>query len=157
MAVRTFVLLGQGGRMTSPGMVSLAQRLGASVNSWNDGDVLSAINQTKGKIAVIGYSLGANQLGWISKYVTRKIDLGVAYDPSWMSPLVKYLDGKYAQVAPKFNRLICYRNSGAWIWGGSTYTGKNVEEHVVNAFHLGIQFNETLHQKTIAAVAALKG
>lgn len=153
---RTFVLLGQGGYLTSPGMVSLAARLpNASVHSWDDSSVLHEINQTKAKVAVVGYSLGANQLGWLSASTAKTIELGVAYDPSRLSPLVKLIGGKYAQTASRFNRLLCFRNVGAWVFGGSTYTGKNVEEITVNNFHLGIQFNEELHAKTIAAVNAL--
>lgn len=163
--IRVFVLLGQGGYWTSQGMVALAERIRnlgdtvVSTHSWNDpNDVVSTINNLPigQKIAVPGYSLGANQLGYISKYSVRMIDLGVAYDPSWLSPLVKMLNGEYVQTAARFERLICYHNTGAWIWGGSTYTGKNVEEHNVSHTHLGIQYVEALHIKTIAAIQALK-
>lgn len=156
---RIFVLMGQGGHLTSAGMAGLAGRLAelgsTSLSAWNDNAVLPAIVKSTGPVAVIGYSLGANQLGWISQHVKRPIDLGVAYDPSWLSPMVERWGGKYVQRAPNFKRLIAYRNVGAWVWGGSTYIGKNVEEYEVSDFHLGIQFNEQLHKITIEAVKTL--
>jgi hypothetical protein len=84
--VRTFVLLGQGGTLTSRGMLTVANEASkygpVSVHSWYDVNVIPAINRETGRVAVFGYSLGANQLGWIGQHVTRKVDLGVAYDPA---------------------------------------------------------------------------
>ena len=156
---RIFVLMGQGGHLTSAGMVSFASRLAeygkTSVHSWNDPAVLPLINKEKGKVVIPGYSLGANQLGWISLHAKRTIDLGIAYDPSWLSPMVERWGGKWVQRAPNFKRLIAYRNVGAWVWGGSTYIGRNVEEYEISDFHLGIQSNPDLHKITIEAIRAL--
>jgi hypothetical protein len=35
-----------------------------------DVNVISAINRETGRVAVVGYSLGANQLGWIGQHIT---------------------------------------------------------------------------------------
>ncbi len=152
MSVRTFVLMGQGGRVTSPGMVSLASRLpNATVHSWDDGDVIPGVNTWPSKVAIVGFSLGANALGHIGAHARREIDLGVAYDPSRLSPLV----ANGVQSAPQFKRLICFQNVGAWFFGGSGYLGNNVETIKVNTFHLAIQFDESLHARTISAIKAL--
>lgn len=152
---RIFVLMGQGGRLTSPGIVSLSSRLGQhgamTLHSWDDAGVIPAINQTKGTVAVVGYSLGANAIGHIGAHSDRWIDLGVAYDPSRLSPLVN----NGVQYAPQFKRVLCYQNVGAWFFGGAGYAGRNVETTKVNTFHLAIQFDEMLHAKTIAAITGL--
>lgn len=153
---RIFVLMGQGGRLTSPGMVSLAGRLkqhgDTTLHSWDDADVIPSINRSTLKIAVVGYSLGANAIGHIGSYAKRQIDLGVAYDPSRLSPLAN----NGIEYAPNFKRVLCYQNVGAWFFGGAGYAGKNVETVKVSTFHLAIQFDEMLHAKTIAAIAGLK-
>jgi hypothetical protein len=148
--MHTFVLMGQGGRLSSFGMISLHSRIpgSSSIHSWNDPRVLKLIKDYPGKIAVVGYSLGANQLGWISDHCGKEIELGVAYDPSRYSPLVK----NGYQRAPKFKKLLCYYNEGAMFFGGSYYKGSNVELVKVNNFHLGIQFMEDLHKKTLEAI-----
>ena len=155
--MRIFVLLGQGGRATSQGMVALAKRLEllgeTTIHSWKDNTVIAEINRSKDKLTVVGFSLGASALGYISHYATRDIELGVAYDPSRYSPLVK----GGTQEAPRFKRLLCYYNAGAWFWGGARYVGPNVKLIQVNNFHLGIQFNEVLHLTTLGAVAAKAG
>ncbi len=151
--MHTFVLMGQGGRLTSQGIVNLYNRIpgSKSLHAWNDPSVLKEIKKYKDKIAVVGYSLGANQLGWISLYCDKDIDLGVAYDPSRLSPLVK--DGY--QRAPRFKKLLCYYNAGAFLFGGSYYKGSNVELTHVHNFHLGIQFDGALHAKTLKAIQDL--
>jgi hypothetical protein len=147
--------MGQGGRATSPGMVSLAERLEefgkSSVHAWDDPMVVQLLNaalRSGGKAAVVGYSLGANQLGYISPLVHYRIDLGIAYDPSRFSPLVK----NGVQTAPNFRKLVCYHNVGAWWFGGSRYEGPNVKTVKVNAFHLAVQFDEALHLRTIEEI-----
>src|SRR5260370_40951260 len=92
---RIFILSGQGGGWTSlPFEAELSARLKkygeVSTHLWRDATVPGLINKTptRVKIAVAGFSLGANQLGWISGWVKRGIELGVAYDPTKQSPLV---------------------------------------------------------------------
>jgi hypothetical protein len=154
--VRTFVLLGQGGTFTSHGMLTLASEASkygpVSVHSWYDVNVISAINRETGRVAVVGYSLGANQLGWIGQHITRKVDLGVAYDPSRQSPLAR---GGVEQI-PNFDRVICYYNPGTWFFGGAKLVGPNVELVPIISTHLGLQFRSDLHDLTIAAVSKLR-
>jgi len=156
---RIFVLSGWFGRMFSPGMYALAGRLkpfgDVSFHDWDDTQVIPMIVREPSKIAVIGFSLGANQLSWISDHVHHSISLGVAYDPSRQSPLVVKVQDAYIQRAPQFDRLLCYHNTGTWFYGGARYVGQNVETHEINLAHLQVQFAEGLHQITIAAVEKL--
>ena len=146
-------------------MEQLAKRLepyGQVTNhDWNDPGVVPAIGQQSkdDPIVVIGFSLGANQLGWINDKTGRRIQLGVAYDPSRQSPLVGTSeDGRpYTQTATHYDRLLCYYNPGTWIYGGSRYVGSNVETTHIDMPHLSVQFSEALHTRTIAAVRSLKG
>ena len=143
-------------------MAQLAKRLEAygptTFHDWNDTSVIPLIhNVRETKTAVIGFSLGANQLGWIDSHILRDIDLGVAYDPSRQSPLVTPMtDGSYIQRAPHFRRLLCYHNPGTWFYGGSRYVGSHVETIHIDTAHLAVQFSEELHGRTIAAVKALE-
>ncbi len=156
--MRIYILHGQGYSF-SLGFNSLADQLevkGHKVtqHSW-DANILSALwNQdtfpTLDQVAIIGHSLGANQLGYISDHLGRSIGLGIAYDPSRLSPLVH--DG--VQRAPNFKSLVVYSNPSAWIYGGSTYVGSNVVDLKVNAFHLGITYDQSLHQRTIKVIEA---
>jgi hypothetical protein len=153
--VRIYLLLGQGGLSTSSGMLALQTQLGGyglvSVHDWNDVNVIPAINRETGRVAVVGYSLGANQLGWIGQHVTRNVDLGVAYDPSRQSPLTR---GGVEQIA-NFDRVICYYNPGTWFYGGAKLVGPNVEIVPISSTHWGVQFRSDLHNLTIAEVSKL--
>jgi hypothetical protein len=158
---RIIGLLGQGRELTSPGFVMFINSLRAlgvvSKHSW-DAPIVNMLREKSqaelDRTIVVGYSLGANQLGFISKHMgDKKIALGIAYDPSWRSPLVaRAPNGAYIQLAPNFKRLMVYRNTGAWFWGGSTYAGPNVEETRVSNFHLGIQFDQSLHDRSRIAI-----
>lgn len=154
--IRMFVLYGQGGVATSFGMNTLADRLKqfgeVSTHNWNDVSVIPAINKHEGKVAVYGYSLGANQLGWIDTWAKRQIDLGVAYDPSKQSPLVRYdsQKGEWVQYVHHYDRFICYYHPGAWLFGGSTFAGNNVEvEGPYRIPHLLFHQSRALHDYTV--------
>ncbi len=165
-ALRIFVLSGWFGRGLSPGMAALAKQLEpygeTTFHPWDDPNVVMGMDTISDsiKVAIIGYSLGANQLGWIDHHTSRKIDLGVAYDPSKQSPLVtRMLVGfkqvEFIQRAPHFKRILCYYHPNAWFYGGSRYIGTNVETTTINMPHLAVQFSQELHAKTIEAVQAL--
>lgn len=153
-------MMGQGGILTSAGMHVLANSLApygaVTVHSWNDVGLLAdiseslALNQT---VIVIGYSLGANQLGWISRYIKKKIKLGVAIDPSKQSPLVESAEGGYVQSAPMYEKLVCFYHPQAWIFGGAKYVGENVELVPITGTHLGFQFDAGIYNKIIKEVA----
>lgn len=160
---RIFILMGQGGWLTSSGMNLTATALRphgeVTIHSWNDPGVLPDIqlNATLGRtIVVIGYSLGANQLGWLSKYVKRDMALGIAIDPSKQSPIVeRHESGDYVQYAPRFRRLVCFYHPQAWIFGGSRYEGDNVENIPVSGTHLGFQFDPNIRSTILKEVSAL--
>jgi hypothetical protein len=160
--LRIFVLSGWFGRLFSVGMAQLADRLRpygkTTYHAWNDVGVIPTINELapdEWAVAVVGFSLGANQLGWISNFVNRQMQLGIAYDPSKQSPLVRHVGDKFVQTARRFDRLLCYYHPDAWVYGGSTYAGPNVETIVVNGPHLLMMFNESLHRRTVAEIAIL--
>jgi hypothetical protein len=161
MQPRIYVLSGQFGRLISAGMLSLIPRLKpygeVSFHGFRDNSVIEGVLRSpkEQKIIIIGYSLGANQLGWISKWTfgEREIDLGVAYDPSRQSPLVhRSATGRAVQLAPNFKRLVVYYNPSAWWLGGSTYDGSNVEEIVIREPHALVQLDQSLHRRTVEYV-----
>lgn len=157
--VRSFILLGQYG--VGRGMLALQDPLSnlgrVTSHQWYDNSVISEINRTSIRVAVIGFSLGANQLGFISQNVIRKIELGVAYDPSRQSPLTRIAGGSYVETAPKFNRLICFYNPGTWFYGGAVYVGSNVQTVQISSTHFGVPNMPELHNTTYAAVKHLSG
>jgi hypothetical protein len=165
MIKRIFILSGQGGKWTSlPFELELTRRLRqygeTTVHLWKDNSVISKINQLPlpVKIAVVGFSLGANQIGWISQHIANhKADLAVAYDPSKQSPLVGWSDQKmcYAQAAPNFDKVICYYRPYALYFGGSRYIGSNVKEYPVRTLHWLVQWASRLHEITERAVAGM--
>ncbi len=160
--MRIFVLSGWFGRgPLSAGMALLANRLkpygDVTYHAWNDQSIISSVNASEGKVAIIGFSLGANELGWMDPYFKRKVDLGVAYDPSKQSPLARRdANGEYVQHVMNYKRLLCYYHPNAWVYGGSKYVGKGVETSLINLPHLSVQFSEALHSQTLTAIAMLE-
>ncbi len=160
MTRRIYVLSGWFGRTASPGMNALATSLNiygrTSFHGWRDPTVIRQINRCMDKVVVIGFSLGANQLGWYNDHVERRIELGIAYDPSKQSPLVtRNAAGEYVQHVELYDKLVCYYHPQAWHYGGSKFEGPGVVTVTVNGPHLTMQFNNALHQRTIEEVRAL--
>jgi hypothetical protein len=161
--MRIFVLSGQGGWLTSPGMLATAKALEpygeVSTHVWNDWGVLPGVttaNHLGKRVAVIGYSLGANQLGWLDDHIRFKIALGVAIDPSKQSPLVhRNGDGEYVQVVQNYERLVCFYHAGAWLLGGSKYEGDGVENISVHGTHMTFQFDPNIRSTILKEVSAL--
>lgn len=152
--VRVYVMYGQGSYVTSPGMVTLANRikaLGGTVvtrHPWRRyGDVVSGIRRLPAdqRIVVIGYSLGANATTWVSNAVPKRtIDLMVAYDPSI-----------WAVVQPagrNVKRMLLYHNNGPAPWGHARIAGPQVETTETWLPHLGVDLSAKLHAKTLAAL-----
>lgn len=157
---RTFVFYGMGGYLTSFGMRDLATRLTkistVSVHNWYD-DVSPEVNKTADKVALFGYSLGANQLGWLGSRFKREVELGVAFDPSRQSPLCgQGKDGIWFQEAKNYKKLLCFFNKNTMIFGGSTYRGSNVEEHMINMPHLAVHLSDLLKNKAMDYAVAVK-
>ncbi len=158
--VRSFVLLGQGGRLTSAGMLSLGEPLSrygqVTIHGWDESNyIIGNINSGEHKnVAVIGYSLGANALGWIGSHTTRPIDLGIGYDPSRKSQLAKWTfnDG-WVERCPNFKKLICYYNPDTWYFGGAKYDRGEIVP--ISTPHLMVPSYPGLHQRTILEVEKL--
>jgi pimeloyl-ACP methyl ester carboxylesterase len=155
-----FVLYGQGGIVSSPGMLALANNIRAidrqlvvTTHNWDEyASVAATIKKLPPDVPVvlIGYSLGAGVTTWISNSLPkRRIDLIVAYDTSIWQP---------QQAAGKnVKRLLLYRNGGFDLWGHARIPGAMVETTEVVMFHLAVQFDAKLHSKTIAAVRKATG
>lgn len=149
-ALRSFVLYGQGGRLTSFGMDALAAelaRLGkVTTHEWRE-DLSAEVGRCADRVALFGYSLGANQLGWLGARFSRPVELGVAFDPSRQSPLcVRSADGSWTQRAPNYVRLLCFYNPGTWLFGGSTYEGANVQVVRISMPHLSVPLSPGLRR-----------
>jgi hypothetical protein len=157
--VQTFILLGQGGSWTSGGMLALQKPLSqfgpVTVSAWDDRGMISRYLNSHvgvGRVALIGYSLGANQIPYIMQQTIRRVQLAVGYDASRMSPLTTIRDGIPSQQITNVDRAICYYNPSTWFFGGARWIGQNVETVQVSATHLGIQYQSELHEHTINAV-----
>ncbi len=154
-AVRSFIMLGQYG--IGVGMMDLVKPLSkfglTTVHPWYDNSIITEINLYGGKIAVIGYSLGANQLGFIGTHVNRIIDLGIGYDPSRKSPQAIYSRGEWIELAPRYKKLICYYNPDTWFYGGAKYDAGEVV--TIKTFHFSVPRYPGLHQRTVSEVEKL--
>jgi pimeloyl-ACP methyl ester carboxylesterase len=153
-AARVYVIYGQGGAITSLGMVALASRLEkipgltVSTHPWEyPGVIVSDIRALPKDepVILIGYSLGAGMTTYIAaKVPRRKIALAVAYDPSvWAPPL---------PAGPNVQRLLLYKNEGHNIYGRASISGRQVETTRINEGHMMVPFDQALHTRTIAAV-----
>ncbi len=151
--MRAYVIFGQGGRITSLGMVALASRIAAlgvnvSTHSWAyPSDIANSIVALpkSERVAIVGYSLGANATTWISNKVMRHIDLIVAYDPSMWA--------KVEAAGQNVARLLLYHNNAASnILGKAKIPGPQVETTEISMAHVLVDFNEALHAKTLAGI-----
>lgn len=178
--VKVYVLLGglvgMDGYATSAGMFQLAKMLQSLPNTsvttftwdkWRDAYRVILANEGKAKIVVIGYSGGGSRATWLANMPSRpKIDLLISYDPSpkWqIKPL-----GANVKTA------LCYHNTRAmWLpgfgsfGGGRLTNGKRgkadgqigrpkIENFNVAEQHMLVQFDQSLHRQTIAAVRSLE-
>ena len=151
--MRAYVIFGQGGRLTSIGMVSLASRIAAlgvtvTTHAWKYPDlIVQSVHALPAieRIAIIGYSLGANATTWISNSVKRNINLIVAYDPSL-----------WAEIQPagqNVERLLLYHNNASSnIFGKARILGPHVETTEISMSHFLVDYNEDLHLKTLAGI-----
>jgi hypothetical protein len=167
---RVHILYGQGGFLTSMGMNTFGRSLDAKrfdVRFWNWSDhrqvaqtISVGVTSKDSKIAIMGYSLGANACAWIANDITNKkhIDLLVAYDPTVNGPpLSQY------PIGSNVKRAICYRQMGyiatSLMFGRghlySTPGGPKIEEVQVYADHLYVPYISALHERTRAALDAM--
>ena len=162
--VKIFILLGGligvDGYAVSPGILMLAHRLKAfgavTTHNWTAREkVARSIAQLDPghKVVLIGYSGGGFAITQIADELDgdppRKIDLLIAYDPSpaWsMSSLGRNVD-----------KAICYCNSSPLMLGlgGAQLRGQAVETVPISEQHLAVQFDQSLHKRTIAEIEKL--
>ncbi len=154
-AARVYVIMGQGGSLTSGGMRSLATRIAqipgmrVTTHKWKYPNVI--VNDIRRlpaneRIILVGYSLGANATTWIASGVRRPIALAVAYDPSIYS---------YILPAPhNVKRFMLYHNNGRSKLGHARIPGAETTE--INEGHLAVDYDRRLHARTIAAIRAVR-
>ena len=160
---RIYILYGQfnvAGTMPSL-LTRLAPYGQPTGHSWDDPAVIPDVKQQTGKIVLIGYSLGANQLPWIAGHVARSVDQIIGYDPSRQSPLCHQQGNEWVEPVPhNVKEAFCYYNGDqngphTWYYGGAKYTGSMVSIHNINESHFWVCSDENLHQMTIDAVKTL--
>lgn len=159
--VRCYVLMGGmwgfDGSAFSRGMAALSARLNAIdqvVSTYHYWSSWPAVEQqirklsTELRTAVIGYSGGGSRL----TYMKTPIDMCIGYDPS---------PAHEVKTVHNFTKAICYHNRQiSWFMGiplgGGQYEGGNVTTYHIDEHHLKVQFDESLHQKTLAAIEQLR-
>ena len=159
---RVFIFYGQGGWIVSGGMYNLGLRLrglGYSVSfhgAQEYAKVANAIDNTPDDIpcAGLGFSLGGNALAWMAQRVlrkTRKINLLVAYDPTKNGPPLSEFE-----LDDHVLRAISYKQVGwfftSFAFGRGVLVGPQVEVVETRNEHLLVQYDESLHRRTIAAL-----
>jgi hypothetical protein len=155
--VRIYVLLGQGGAITSYGMYGLANQLRAisgvvcTIHSWTDRqEVINELRQSRGKDVLIGFSLGANSVTQIAEILkSHRIDLLVAYDAS----VLQTEAGGIRPIGKNVDRTLCYRSTNPFLaWGHGQLVGHNVTTYETADNHLAVCYDGGLHALTIQAV-----
>ena len=164
--VNVFILLGGlvgfDGYAVSPGILLLAHRLETfgEVKTYNwtaQREVRQRIASLdpNEKVVLIGYSGGGFAITEIADELNRKeghkVDLLVAYDPSpaW----------SMRSLGNNVGKAICYCNSSPLMLGlgGAQLRGQSVEIVTISQQHLAVQFDESLHKRTIAEIEKLAG
>src|SRR5258706_1198500 len=155
---RVYVIYGQGGALTSMGMVRLASRLSnmpgltVTTNSWKYPGIITTDIQHQPPdvpIILLGYSLGANATTWGSNAVPhREIALAVAYDPSVYSTVTP--------ASPNIKRMLLYHNNGRSVLGHARIPGPQVETTEIDDWHLMVDWDQVLHSLTIAAIGKIQ-
>jgi hypothetical protein len=155
-------LIGFDGYAVSPGILLLAHRLEAfgEVTTYNWGSQREVTQRVANlnpndKVVLIGYSGGGFAITEIADELNRKephkIDLLIAYDPSpaW----------SMRSLGKNVAKAICYCNSSPLMLGlgGAQLRGQSVEIVAISKQHLAVQFDESLHKRTIAEIEKLAG
>ena len=122
--------------------------------NWYEAAKSIAISKLpKDKLVVIGYSGGGSRATDVANSFMRalQIDLMVLYDPSpkWqMNP-----------IGDNVKNAICYYNTNPMMpspygmLGGGRLTGTaHIETIPIAQQHLLVQFNQSLHERTVAAM-----
>jgi len=151
---QVYMLYALGGIPTSLGMVDLAGRIRnlgditVTGYSWDDyRAVIADIAQKPPDVpvALIGYSLGANATSWIAENLPqRRIALLIAYDPSIWYPV--------SPLGENVERAILYHNNGIDPLGHARIEAPRLETVETWLPHVTLDFDESLHKHTLAAV-----
>ncbi len=162
MSTRIYFIYGWGGKslLSTPfaKFKDRLQGLGYDVHDdigWGDPDsIIKRIHeQPKGtKTVLIGHSMGANATSWIAS-AGQPIELIVAYDPSggwlfWNAALPN-------PIGKNVKKTLCYINDNNDGFAPATFTGHNVTVISTRTSHLGMMWDESLHQLTIKALEKL--
>ena len=164
--VKVFILLGGlvglDGYAVSPGILYLGHKLEAfaDVTTYNWSAQREVTRQIANldpgdKVVLIGYSGGGFAITQVAEELNgkgpHKIDLLIAYDPSpaW----------SMASLGKNVAKAICYCNSRPLMLGlgGAQLQGQSVETVPISEQHLAVQFDESLHKRTIAEIEKLAG
>jgi hypothetical protein len=153
---------------TNSGMYGLVRLLAPRlVTVWTWGEWLKCDEAIRdnykpgNQIIIIGYSGGGCFGVWATRMLSPiPIALFVAYDPSPAGKMVGFL--------PNVQRAVCYYNETPWMWwpgvgklgGGRLFAkdGKSppvIDTRAIREQHLMVQFDQKLHQNTIALINAL--
>lgn len=171
--VRAFILSGQFG-IAMPTLTKLLMGMDnvhVSTHTWDDySNIITQFRWERhdhptGRVAFIGYSLGANSIIDIMKDVNiqkEALDLVIGYDPSRQSPKVN--SRRNMSVPPNIMRAICYHNTGAWYYGGASYepppntsrTWTAVLNIEFSDWHLNVPNRADLHKRTFSEVLHLQ-
>ena len=161
MTARVYILLGgfvgADGYATSAGMFGLQSMLAALPNvtcltyqwaAFERAAVDMAFQPITTKIVVIGYSGGGSRATWLANLSSKpRVNLMICYDPSprWQ---MKSLKGTNVE------RAISYHNLTPMFLGlgGGVLVGPQVETVDISQNHMMVQFNATLHAKTVEEV-----
>jgi hypothetical protein len=158
--------IGPDGYLFSGGMDALAARIrllpDVECDVWNwsswtriHDDLLA---DDSAKRVLVGYSGGGSRATWIADYNPRpSLDLVVGYDPSPWYQTCANRQGRPFHLQGNVKKALCYYNtSPRWgMVGGGKFLGPQVTYYKLNQSHMMVQFNEQLHQMTLAAIAAL--
>lgn len=158
LAAVAFIMLGQGGTVTSGGMYTLANQFRAlgietTVHSWDDHNrVIAAIQKLPAKTPIVmaGYSLGVGGVMRVTGALPkRRFALVAAYDPSIWDHM--FLN-RVPTITSNVTRVLLYRNACPDFWGHAKIAGKQVETTEICTLHLTVPLMPALHAKTTTAV-----
>ncbi len=155
--MRCFILLGQGGAITSYGMYSLAKQLNdagvtTSIYTWDSlQTVVDTIQDFTYPVVLIGFSLGANSCTQIAEILQKRaFKLLVAYDASALQP------AGIKPIGKNVEKTLCYRSTnGLFPWGHGQVVGHNVTTYETPDNHLAVCYDQRLHDITMQAVHSI--
>lgn len=151
-------LVGWDGPLTSCGLYPLAREIAKLPDTevktylWSSWpSVMEDIRKQPAgdKSIIVGFSGGGSRATWIAHRPGLSVDLIIGYDPSpkW-------------QIEPfghNVKKAICYYNRMPLMLGlgGGRFSGPQVETVEVAKQHLLVQFDQSLHARTLKAISEL--